>query len=318
MARTWLDAVVVSRTAATPSIAVFDLARADGADLPAYTAGAHIDVLLDPPGLVRQYSLCGPPGGGRYRLAVLNAPDSRGGSRAMHALRVGDTVAISAPRNRFPLVPARRHVLLAGGIGITPLLAMARTLAAAGGDYALHYCARSRADAAFAADLADDPRVAFHFDDTEPGLLDLTRALGTPSPDTAVYVCGPGGFMDYVLGRAEAMGWPPTALYQERFTSSVTDPGTAGSGSAGFTVRLASNGVEYHVPEGRSVLDVLVENGIDAPSSCQLGICGECVVKVLAGEPDHRDDVLTADEQADGLFTTCSSRARSRVLELDL
>jgi vanillate O-demethylase ferredoxin subunit len=311
-----MDAVVVSRAAATPTIAVFDLAAADGADLPVYTAGAHIDVLLDHDRLVRQYSLCGPPGSGYYRLAVLNDPNSRGGSRAMHALKAGDRVRISAPRNRFQLVVAGRHVLFAGGIGITPLVAMATTLAAEGSEYALYYCARSRTDAAFVPDLADNPRVTFHFDDSEPDLLDVGSVLGTPSPDTAVYVCGPGGFMDYVLARAEALGWPPSALHKERFANSFTDPGTVESGT--FTVRLASTGAEYQVPEDRSVLDVLLGNGIDTPSSCQQGICGECVVKVLAGEPDHRDDVLTEDEKADGLFTPCSSRALSQVLELDL
>jgi vanillate monooxygenase ferredoxin subunit len=311
-----MDAVVVSRTAATPSIAVFDLAPADGADFPAYTAGAHVDVLLDEGGLIRQYSLCGPPGSGRYRLAVLNDPNSRGGSRAMHALKAGDRVRISAPRNRFPLVAARRHLLFAGGIGITPLLAMARTLASEGGDYALHYCARSRTDAAFVPELADNPRVTFHFDDQDPDLPDIARVLGTPTPGTAVYVCGPGGFMDYVLARAEALGWPATALYKERFTSSVTDSDAGEPGT--FTVRLASTGAEYEVPEDRSVLDVLLDNDIDAPSSCQQGICGECIVKIVAGEPDHRDDVLTEDEKADGLFTPCSSRALSEVLELDL
>lgn len=311
-----MEAVVVSRTAATPGIAVFDLAPAGDESFPAYTAGAHIDVLLDEGGLIRQYSLCGPPGSGQYRLAVLNDPNSRGGSRAMHALRKGDRVRISAPRNRFPLVPARRHLLFAGGIGITPLLAMARALASEGGDYALHYCARSRTEAAFVPELADDPRVTFHFDDSEPGLLDVADVLGTPTPDTAVYICGPGGFMDYVLDRAEAMGWPPAALHKERFTSSVKETDLGESGT--FTVRLASSGAEYQVPEDRSVLDVLVDNGIDAPSSCQQGICGECIVKVLSGEPDHRDDVLTEDEKADGLFTTCSSRARSQILELDM
>lgn len=311
-----MDAVVVSRTAATPSIATFDLAPAGDETFPAYTAGAHIDVLTGEEGLVRQYSLCGLPGSGHYRLAVLNDPNSRGGSRAMHALKEGDRLRISAPRNRFPLVAARRHLLFAGGIGITPLLAMAKTLASEGVDYTLHYCARSRTEAAFVSELVDDSRVAFHFDDTEPGLLDLADVLGRPTPDTAVYICGPGGFMDYVLDRAEAMGWPPSALHKERFTSSVADPDL--EETEAFTVRLASSGAEYLVPEDRSVLDVLLDNGVDAPSSCQQGICGECIVKVLSGEPDHRDDVLTEDEKADGLFTTCSSRALSQTLELDM
>ncbi|MBT2493836.1 oxidoreductase [Streptomyces sp. ISL-96] len=290
----------------------------DGTALPAYTPGAHVDVLLDEAsGLVRQYSLCGPLDGGRYRLAVLKALDSRGGSRAMHALRAGDRLRISAPRNRFGLATARRHLLFAGGIGITPLLAMACHLDAAGGDYTLHYCARSRTDAAFAPELADHPRVVLHFDNGDPSqLLDVGQALGAPDRHTAVYVCGPGGFMDHVLNTAETMGWPPAALRKERFAVGAPDPGSAEPGS--FIVRLASTRAEYHVPADRSALDVLLDNGVDAPSSCRQGICGECVVRVLAGEPDHRDDVLTPDEQAEGLFAPCASRARSQVLELDL
>ncbi|MGW2888037.1 PDR/VanB family oxidoreductase [Streptomyces griseoruber] len=312
----WAEAVVVSHSPATPDIAVIDLAPADDAGFPAYTAGSHIDVLLDS-GPVRQYSLCGPPEAGHYRLAVLNEPSSRGGSRAMHALRVGDRLRISAPRNRFPLVTARRHLLFAGGIGITPLLAMARQLEAEGGEYALHYCARSRTRAAFVAELAVNPRVIFHFDDGDPGqLLDVSRDLGDPRPDTAVYVCGPGGFMDHVLGKAEALGWPPRSLHTERFSSSTS--ATAEPDSRIFTVRLASTGAEYLVPADSSVLDVLLENGVDAPYSCGQGICGECVVRLVTGDPDHRDDVLTDDERAEGQFATCSSRALSPTLELDL
>lgn len=319
MAVAWTQAVVVSHTPATPDIAVIDLAPGrEGVEFPAYTAGAHVDVLTAS-GLVRQYSLCGPPETGRYRLAVLNEPESRGGSREMHALRVSDRLRVSAPRNRFPLVTARRHVLFAGGIGITPMLAMLRQLEREGGDYALHYCARSRARAAFVPELAGNPRVTLHFDDEGPDQsLDVARDLGDPRPDTAVYVCGPGGFMDHVLGEAEALGWPPRALHKERFARQhpTGAPGTADSG--GFTVRLASTGAEYAVPEGRGVLDVLLENGVDAPYSCQLGICGECVVRVLAGDPDHRDEVLTDGERAEGMFAICTSRAITRVLELDL
>lgn len=318
MAVTWAEAAVVSHTTATRDIVVIDLAPAGGAAFPAYTAGAHIDVQLDS-GLVRQYSLCGPLDSGRYRLAVLNEPASRGGSRAMHALQVGHRVRISAPRNRFALATARRHLLFAGGIGITPLLAMTRQLEAEGGDYTLHYCARSRTRAAFLPELAGNPHVTFHFDDGDPDqTLDLARDLGDPQPDTAVYVCGPGGFIDHVLSKAEALGWPPGALHKERFSNNQAVATAPRSPTGGFTVRLASTGAEYVVPDDRSVLDVLLENGVDAPYSCGQGICGECVVRLLAGDPDHLDDVLTDGERAEGLFTTCTSRALSPTLELDL
>ncbi|MGW2521609.1 PDR/VanB family oxidoreductase [Streptomyces sp. NPDC001617] len=321
MSTTWTDAVVVARYDATPRIAVFDLARADGDELWEYEPGAHIDVQVGTAGLIRQYSLCGPPGiRKQYRLAVLDEPASRGGSRAMHALAEGDTLRIAAPRNRFGLTSARRHVLLAGGIGITPLLSMAQSLDATGGDYHLHYCARSRSEAAFLADLENHPRVTLHFDDEPPEQrLDLGSDLGDPAPGTAVYVCGPGGFMDYALGRAAELGWPASALHKERFSASppvAAEPG--GGGEGGFTVRLSSTGAEYLVPEDQSVLDVLLANGVEAPNSCGQGICGECIVRVRAGEPDHRDDVLTDEERGEGLFTPCSSRSKSPILELEL
>ncbi|MGW1024809.1 PDR/VanB family oxidoreductase [Streptomyces sp. NPDC002577] len=320
MSTTWTDVVVVARHDATSRIAVFDLARADGGELWEYEPGAHVDVQVGEAGLIRQYSLCGPPGiRKQYRLAVLHDPASRGGSRAMHALAEGDTLRIAAPRNRFGLTPARRHLLLAGGIGITPLLSMAQALDAAGGEYHLHYCARSRTEAAFVPELEDHPRVTLHFDDQAPEqLLDLGRDVGDPAPDTAVYVCGPGGFMDYVLGRAAELGWPAAALHKERFTASTPAAEPGGGEGDGFTVRLSSTGAEYLVPEDQTILDVLLANGVEAPYSCGQGICGECIVRVRAGEPDHRDDVLTDDERAEGLFTPCSSRSRSPILELEL
>ncbi|MBO4256952.1 PDR/VanB family oxidoreductase [Streptomyces griseorubiginosus] len=320
MSPTWTEAVVVARHDPTPRIAVFELARTDGAELWDYEPGAHIDVQAGGTGLIRQYSLCGPPGTRKqYRLAVLNERASRGGSRAMHALAEGDTVLVSAPRNRFSLTPARRHVLLAGGIGITPLLAMALALDADGGDYHLHYCARSRTEAAFVTELENNPRVSFHFDDGPADQhLDLARDAGPPDPDTALYACGPAGFMDHVLGRAAHLGWPPSALHMERFAAAAAGPDTGTPGSGAFTVRLASTGAEYTIAGEETILDVLLANGVDAPYSCRQGICGECVVSVLAGEPDHQDDVLTEAERADGMFTLCSSRSHSPILEVDL
>jgi vanillate monooxygenase ferredoxin subunit len=155
-----------------------------------------------------------------------------------------------------------------------------------------------------------------HLDDQpDDQKLELRRDLGSPAPDTAVYVCGPDGFIDYILDTAAELGWPSTALHKERFTPSAT---TADAPTDGFTVRLASTGAEYQASAEETILDVLLRNGVDAPSSCQQGICGECVVRVLAGEPDHRDDVLTDEERAEGLFTTCSSRALGPSIELDL
>ncbi|OBJ10561.1 vanillate O-demethylase oxidoreductase [Mycobacterium sp. 1465703.0] len=304
----------------TPRVVVLDLEPADGKPFPEHEAGAHIDVRLDLPELdrplVRQYSLCGTPGDRKqYRIAVLRDEQSRGGSVAMHELHVGETIGISAPRNNFRLAPAQHHRLFAGGIGITPLLAMAKQLDATGGDYTLHYCARTAAEVCFAALFREHPRTTVHVDDG-PHIekLDLLRDLGTPQPDTAVYVCGPEPFIAYVLDKATALGWPKQALHKERFSpkASASEPGQ------GFTVRLASTGAEFQVAPDESILDVLERNGIEARSSCQQGICGECIVKLLAGQPDHRDDVLSDDERADGLFTPCCSRALSPTIELDL
>ncbi|WP_030437471.1 PDR/VanB family oxidoreductase [Actinoplanes subtropicus] len=319
MSTEWLDTVVDDRRDATGRIVVLDLVSPGDAELPEFAAGAHVDVLVDgAAGLVRQYSLCGPPHDrSRYRLAVLAETASRGGSLAMHRLRKGDRLRISPPRNRFGVAAeARRHLLLAGGIGVTPLLAMAHALDAGSAEYEFHYCARSRAEAAFLDELEHHPRVRLHVDDGPAEQRFDPAAIGRPDPGTAIYVCGPAGFMDFVISSARTAGWPAEAIHKERFAP-VDDVAAHTVGGA-FTVRLASTGAEYEVAGGESVLDVLLAHDVDAPYSCQQGICGECVVRVLAGEPDHRDDVLTDRERADGLFTTCSSRALSPILELDL
>jgi vanillate O-demethylase ferredoxin subunit len=320
MSTEWLDLTVDDRRDATDRIVVLDLVGPADSELPEFAAGAHVDVLVDDTaGLVRQYSLCGPPHDRtRYRLAVLAETASRGGSLGMHRLRKGDRLRISPPRNRFGVVAgARRHLLLAGGIGVTPLLAMTYELQAQGRPYELHYCARSRADAAFLDELEHHPDVRLHFDDgPDDQRFSPATDLGPPSTDTAIYVCGPAGFMDFMISYALGAGWPAEAIHKERFAP-VDDVASHTVGGT-FTVRLARTGGEYRIAEGESVLDVLLAGGVDAPYSCQQGICGECVVRVLAGEPDHRDDVLTDRERADGLFTTCSSRAHSPILELDL
>jgi len=316
----WLEAIVDQWRLLTPRIAVIELIAAPGSALPPFTAGAHIDVLL-PGGIIRQYSLCGSPHERkRYRLAVLRESSSRGGSLAMHQFNNGDRISISAPRNRFPLAPVQRHLLFAGGIGITPLLAMTHTLEKEGRDYFLHYYARSREDAAFIDELEGRSHVTLHLDNAENDrLLNLQRALGNPEDGAHIYACGPGPFMDWLLGTAAQMGWPQASLHMERFQSAPEIPEEAGplSESPSFLVRLASSGVEYTIPADMSVLDVLLKNGVAAAHSCQQGICGECVVQLLSGRPDHRDSVLSAEEHASGLFAPCCSRGTG-LLELAL
>jgi vanillate monooxygenase ferredoxin subunit len=318
------DVTVVRKVAEAQDICSFELARADGQPLPPFSAGAHIDVHLGD-GLVRQYSLCNPPHERhRYVIGVLRDPASRGGSRAMHdAVREGGTLRIGAPKNLFPLAEgARRSVLLAGGIGVTPLLAMAESLAAQGSDFALHYCSREPQRTAFRQRIAQSSyagRVHFHYDSGPPAQkLDLAALLAVPDADNHIYVCGPGGFIAHVAETAQALGWPQQQVHFEYFAAPAL-AGADGTDERPFDVRLARSGAVVTVPPGRSITAVLAEQGVMVPVACEQGVCGTCVTRVLHGQPEHRDVYLTDEERAEErLFTPCCSRARSAVLVLDL
>ncbi|WP_176154229.1 PDR/VanB family oxidoreductase [Burkholderia vietnamiensis] len=299
----------------------FEFVADDGSPLPRFDAGAHIDVHL-PGGLVRQYSLCNDPRhGDRYRIAVLRDADGRGGSRAIHdEVRQGDTLRIGMPRNQFPLArDASHHLLLAGGIGVTPMLSMAEQLSAAGESFDLHYCARSLERMAFVEQIntaAFRDRTRLHVDDGDAAQrFDLPAALDAAPAGTHLYVCGPRGFMDAVLDAARARGWPDARLHYEFFGGAVVASGA----ERAFQVRLASSGKVVDVPADCTVVAALAAHGIDVLTSCEQGICGTCVTRVLEGEPDHRDSYLTEAEQAAGdQFMPCCSRARSDLLVLDL
>ena len=320
-----LRVVVARRTLEAEGIRTYELVSADGQPLPAFSAGSHIDVTI--PGgperqYSRQYSLCNDPGEGhRYLIAVLEDEAGRGGSRAMHAwVREGDRLEIGRPRNHFALAhDARRSLLLAGGIGVTPLLCMAERLAITGADFEFHYCTRSPARTAFKARIGRSSfadRAHFHFDDGTPDQhLDLAAVLRQPEPGTHVYVCGPKGFMDAALGAARASGWPEAQLHFEFFGAPVEHARSDGS----FEVELASSGRVVHVPADLSVVDALAAQGIVVATSCEQGVCGTCQTRVLAGEPEHRDLYLTAEEQASNeSFMPCCSRSKSARLVLDL
>ena len=316
-----IDVVVTQRRDEAEGICSFELAAVDGAPLPPFEPGAHIDVHL-PAGLIRQYSLCPPAERpGRYLVAVLREPASRGGSAAMHALQVGARLRIGLPRNHFPLAPdAEYSVLLAGGIGITPLLSMAEHLAARGRTFTLHYCTRSASRMAFSGRIQGSAlarHAHFHFDDQ--GIeqkLDLDAALGPPPPGVHLYVCGPSGFMDWVLAGARARGWPEGQLHREYFAAPVrTDEAI----DSAFEVQIGRGGPSYTVPAGRSVIEILAAKGVEIPVSCEQGVCGTCLTRVLDGEPEHRDSFLTEQERAaNDCFTPCCSRSRSSRLVLDL
>lgn len=314
-----IDVIVAARTREAEGICSYELVKADGGALPAFEAGAHIDVHLGDR-LVRQYSLCNPPSEThRYVIGVLRDAASRGGSQAMHErVQAGTRLAISAPKNHFPLVPARRTLLLAGGIGITPILAMAETLAARDAAFELHYCARSGALAAFRERILASSfarRTHFHFDDAPSGKLDAAALLAQPEADARLYVCGPAGFIEHVLATARAQGWLQTQLHVEYFAGAAADTGA----DHAFDVELASSGKVVTVPAGRTVIQVLAAHGVDIPYSCEEGVCGTCLTGVLDGVPDHRDMYLTDEEHAaNDRFTPCCSRARSAKLVLDL
>ncbi|MGU7769968.1 PDR/VanB family oxidoreductase [Burkholderia sp. MR1-5-21] len=340
---------------AATDICEFELVSADGAALPPFTAGAHIDVHVG--GFVRQYSLCNSPSEADvYRIGVLREPASRGGSRAMHACEPGATLDVSAPRNHFPLDPRAAHsVLLAGGIGITPLLSMTAHLVETGQSFELHYCARERARAAFLDRLATPAlgaRTRLWFDDDPAGRrIDFAQVLANPDPRTHLYVCGPGGFIDAALAAAAQAGWSAANVHREYFGATgvgaagvgaagvgatgvgATGVGAAGKGAAGvgaadpaskdgdraFQVSLAQSGRVVDVPAGTSIVEALRSSGIDVPVSCEQGVCGTCLTRVLSGTPDHRDVYLTDDERAaNDQILPCCSRAVTPVLVLDI
>ncbi|WP_043201771.1 PDR/VanB family oxidoreductase [Pseudomonas putida] len=314
-----LNVVVRKREIQGADVVVLDLGRADGAALPAFEAGAHVDIHVAP-GLVRQYSLCSDPADASvYRLGVLKDPASRGGSAGVHeALVEGREVQISAPRNLFPLAAgATRSILLGGGIGITPMIAMAHALHQQGADFELHYCGRSRSRSAFLEVLATAPfaaQVFTHFDDEAPAQrLNLADVLGAGLPGTHLYTCGPSGFMDWVIAGARQQGYAEEYIHKEYFQVEVDATGQ------GFEVVAARSNKTVQVAEGQTILDALAQVGIRIDISCEQGVCGTCMCEVLEGEPDHRDVYLTDEEKAaNDQILVCCSRARSNKLVLDI
>lgn len=313
-----LQVKVLRRREEAEGIASYELARADGQPLPPFSAGSHIDVHL-PGGLVRQYSLCNDPHeAAHYRIGVLRDAASRGGSIAMHEqVHEGDVISISEPRNHFPLHAAPHTLLLAGGIGITPLMCMAQRLAAIGASFELHASNRSRARSAFLDELKSfGERFHLHLDDGEASQkLDLPAVLKAAPAGSRIYVCGPTGFIDFVVATAKAQGWPADQLHLEYFGAAPQDT----TGDREFEVRIASTGQSYRIPADTTVTAALQAQGVDIMVSCEQGVCGTCITRVLEGECDHRDMYFTDEEKAKGdQFTPCCSRAKSSVLVLDL
>jgi len=316
-----LQVRVARKAMEAQDIVTLELVAVDGSALPAFGAGAHVDVQL-PGGVTRQYSLCNDPQEThRYLIGVLRDPASRGGSQAVHELvQEGDVLQISAPKNHFPLAhDAQRSLLLGGGIGITPILCMAERLANTGAAFEMHYATRSPERTAFreriaASNFAD--KVAFHFDDGAAAQkLDLAALLAQPQAGTHLYVCGPKGFMDAVLNTAREKGWPEEQLHYEFFGAEVAKSDS----DASFEIKLASSGRIVMVPKDKTVTQALADAGVEIMMSCEQGVCGTCLTRVLEGVPDHKDSYLTPEEQAaNDQFLPCCSRAKTPQLVLDL
>jgi ferredoxin-NADP reductase len=312
--------VVRARRRLADDVVGLELADPAGGALPAWEPGAHVDVTVRP-GVVRQYSLCGDPADRTvWRIGVLREPAGRGGSVHLHdQVGVGAVLTVGPPRNAFPLVPASRYLLIAGGIGITPLVPMAAELAARGADWRLLYGGRRSASMAFADELArHGDRVVLHPQDSH-GLLPLgpvldgMRAAGGHI-GAAVYCCGPPALLAAV--EQACADWPPGALRIERFQPVVA---AHQAGDRAFAVRLAASGRTVRVAAGQSVLAALEADGLAVTSSCRDGTCGTCETQVVEGAVDHRDTVLTEAERAAGeTMMICVSRAAGERLTLDL
>ena len=298
----------------------YELVDPRGRDLPRFTAGAHIAVRHGA-GAVRDYSLWNDPAERRrYCIAVLREPSGEGSRHWHERVRVGDPVEAAMPRNNFPLAEtAERYLLLAGGIGITPIMAMIAELRRRRAEFLLHYCTRSPEATAFRDELdllAAQGRVRFHHDGGDPARgLDIAAALRNPAPGTHLYFCGPAGMMQ--AAKAAAAGWPEGTVHCEYFNGPDARPPEPLGEDRPFRVRLAKSGAEYDVPAGETVIDVLRSHGVAVRSSCELGYCGTCLTRYVGGEPLHRDQVLSeADRRRYVLICCC--RAATPLLELDL
>lgn len=300
-------------------IHAFELCDPGGDLLPPTAAGAHVDVHL-PGGLVRSYSLCGDPANRQiWTLGVLREVNGSGGSKAMHeSVRVGEQLTVGTPRNAFGLVPGAAHtVLLAGGIGITPIKAMAHTLSAQGASFEVHYCARSPRHAAFAAELralVPPDRLHFHFDNGVPGQgLNIADLLRHQSDGAHLYYCGPAGFMKACTEASKH--WALGSVHSEHFKA--PDQAPKAISDASFQVRLARTGVTVAVLPEQTIVRAIELAGHRVPTSCLSGLCGSCKVDYLEGEVEHNDYILS-DEEKTRCLTLCVSRARSPLLVLDI
>ena len=300
-------------------ICSYELVDPEGHAIDPFEAGAHVDIHL-PGGVMRSYSLAGDPRDTSYwLLGVLLETKSRGGSSAMHnKVRAGDILKVGAVRNAFPLVNDAKHtILIAGGIGITPLKSMAHSLKVQGASFELHYCAKGPSYAAFTKELQDlvpPEQLHFHFDGGDPSKgLDIASLLKVVSPNTHVYYCGPAGFMQ-ACADASAH-WPKEMVHCEHFKPPETHELQLQDGA--FEVRLIKSGETIQVGQDQTIVRAIELTGRRVPTSCLSGLCGACKVEYVDGEVDHRDYILSDDEKTHCL-TVCVSRAKGKTLSLNL
>jgi len=309
----------------TPDVAAFELTPADDLAVPDIEPGAHVEFMIEragQPPLVRHYSLCNGPGeSDAFVFGIKLEPQSRGGSSWIHTLQEGQTVRLGAVRNLFPLnKSAKRHLLLAGGIGITPVLAMAQSLEASAADYQLHYFVRGQEHVAFRERLLRTQvggRLRIHEGLDAAGVRRvLDELLAQPAVGDHAYCCGPGFFMDTVDEVAKATHWPEDHVHFERFQAA---PVAAGVVDEAFDVELKRSGTRCRVQPGQTIIQVLADAGCEVMTSCEQGVCGTCLTNVLAGTPDHRDAYLSKTEREAGkLILPCVSRSKTPLLVLDL
>ena len=302
-------------TYAAEHVHLYEFRPVSGASVPRFTAGAHVDLHL-PNGLVRQYSITNAQDQrDRYVLGVKREAAGRGGSRFMHdELRVGTVLEVGGPRNNFSLVEAAAHsVLIAGGIGVTPIVSMVARLRSLARPWELHYAVRQRSEAAFLDELlAGDGHVRLHVDEEQGDVLDVARIVGAAPEEAHLYCCGPTPMLDAFT--AAAASRPVERVHLEHFSSTI-----ARAVESGFIVELARSKLRIVIPPGQTILEALRARGLDVQSSCEQGICGSCETRVLAGEPDHRDLLLSDEEKAaNEVMMICCSGSRSPVLVLDL
>lgn len=315
-----LTVTLKSITYEAEGIASFEFVAKNNSLLPVFSGGAHINIHLKN-GLIRQYSLCGSPlDRSRYVVAVQREENGRGGSKCLHDnSRVGDTFTVSAPKNFFPLAQqASHHILIGGGIGITPLMAMIEELVATQQSFELHYCVRNNEKIAFKerlAALVKGGHASVHVDHGVPTKgLNLKKLLELRKPDCHVYFCGPSGFMN--AAKESSKHWPADTVHFEHFSSSSTGANVFSENTA-FKIKLKRSKLELDVKANETIVEVLQRNDVYIETSCEEGYCGTCLTRYLSGVPDHRDTVLSEADRKQFLMVCCS-RSRSDELVLDL